>query len=222
LLEALYQTNLSPYEWRTVLFIIRKTYGFHHKDAEIALSQFVGRVKEKETGEIKVQGTGLDMRHIGRTLDKLVDRRIIGRKKVGGKWRYWFQKEYKLSKHSKRAKTPLPSKAEVRLKSMPPEAVQSMPPEAYRKDIKYKKNTIYGNEDTKREPLAPPPTGVSSVKETEEELSILDLITEEIKRVDGMTPEQVERKRAKMFARQFKAGAQVKDNPVEPYTTLYR
>lgn len=39
LLEAFSRVNLSPYEWRVVFCILRKTYGWHRKADRIALSQ---------------------------------------------------------------------------------------------------------------------------------------------------------------------------------------
>lgn len=45
LAEALYHTNLSPYEWRVLWFIFRKTYGHQKKTDRISLSQI-----EKATG----------------------------------------------------------------------------------------------------------------------------------------------------------------------------
>ena len=45
LLEALCWMNLSPYEWRVLLWILRKTYGWKKKTDWISLSQF-----SKETG----------------------------------------------------------------------------------------------------------------------------------------------------------------------------
>ena len=39
ILEALVKRRLSPNEWRVVVFIIRKTYGWHKKIDRIAISQ---------------------------------------------------------------------------------------------------------------------------------------------------------------------------------------
>ena len=45
ILEALARTHLSPNEWKIVILVIRKTYGWHKPDDWIALSQI-----EKHTG----------------------------------------------------------------------------------------------------------------------------------------------------------------------------
>lgn len=58
ILEALCKVNLSKYEWRVLLFILRKTYGYHKQSDRIPLSQFS-------------QGTGLDRRHVHRALKSL-------------------------------------------------------------------------------------------------------------------------------------------------------
>lgn len=58
LLEALCKVNLSKYEWRVLLFVLRKTHGYHKSSDVIPLSQFSG-------------GTGLDRRHVHRALKSL-------------------------------------------------------------------------------------------------------------------------------------------------------
>src|SRR5574341_216670 len=55
LLERLCKVNLAKYEWRVLLFILRKTYGYHKQSDRIPLSQFS-------------QGTELDRRHVFRAL----------------------------------------------------------------------------------------------------------------------------------------------------------
>jgi phage replication O-like protein O len=71
ILEALAQINLSSYQWRCVLFLIRKTYGFSRKSDQIALSQWTS-------------GTGIKKPHVCRTLKELQQKRIITNS--GNRW----------------------------------------------------------------------------------------------------------------------------------------
>jgi len=64
LLEFLYKRNLSPYEMRLFLFILRKTWGFKKKTDIIASRQF-----KKEIG--------LDRRIIHKVLKRLINKNII-------------------------------------------------------------------------------------------------------------------------------------------------
>jgi len=64
LLEQLCRVNLSKYESRVLLLVIRKTYGHHKKTDRIALS-------------IIAEGTGLDKGNAGRALRSLRERNII-------------------------------------------------------------------------------------------------------------------------------------------------
>lgn len=77
ILERLVQFHLSPNQWQVLLFIIRKTYGFHKKVDYIANSQI---------GE----ATGLCKAVISRCLKELNDRQLIIRK---GKY-IGFQKDW--------------------------------------------------------------------------------------------------------------------------------
>lgn len=77
ILEALVKINLSSYQWRCVLFLIRKTYGFSRKSDQIALSQWVS-------------GTGIKKPHVCRTLKELQRRCIVTNS--GNKW--GFNKHY--------------------------------------------------------------------------------------------------------------------------------
>jgi len=43
IIEALWKINLSSYEWRVLLYLLRKTYGWHKKTDQISLSQFSGK-----------------------------------------------------------------------------------------------------------------------------------------------------------------------------------
>lgn len=83
ILEALWKINLSAYETRVLIFLLRKTYGWHKKVDAISLSQFEKAI-------------GLDRRLIHRTLKELSSKGMIvvipqdDRKPVS----YGFQKDY--------------------------------------------------------------------------------------------------------------------------------
>jgi phage replication O-like protein O len=64
ILEALCGIKFSLYEFKTILYIIRKTYGWGKRDDWISYSQF-----EK--------ATHMDRRHVGTALRQLEDRNII-------------------------------------------------------------------------------------------------------------------------------------------------
>ncbi len=64
ILERLALTDLSGSEFRCLLFLLRKTYGYQKKQDKISYSQFA-------------DGTGLDRRSVIRSLEKLVSRSII-------------------------------------------------------------------------------------------------------------------------------------------------
>jgi len=82
ILGALWKINLSSYEWRVLLYLFRKTYGWHKKMDRIALSQF-----SKDIGINRV--------HVHRALKKLSLRNIIvtypGNSQILS---YGFQKNY--------------------------------------------------------------------------------------------------------------------------------
>jgi phage replication O-like protein O len=64
LLEALFQSELSRCEYQIVLAIIRKTYGYHKKEASIGNSQLALM-------------TGIDRRNVGRTIRALSEKNIL-------------------------------------------------------------------------------------------------------------------------------------------------
>jgi phage replication O-like protein O len=78
LLEALARINLDPYENRVLLFIIRKTYGWHKKMDWISLSQIA-------------MGTGIRKSHISRTINSLEERNLVIR---GSNKHIGLQKDY--------------------------------------------------------------------------------------------------------------------------------
>lgn len=64
LLEAVMKINLSSYEFRVIMAIMRKTYGYSKKQDYISLSQLE---------EI----TGIKACHVCRTLKKLKDKNMV-------------------------------------------------------------------------------------------------------------------------------------------------
>jgi len=93
-LEQLAKLYLSPNQWQVVIFIIRKTYGFHKKVDYIANSQIV-------------EGTGLGKTVISRTLRNLEQMKVISR---DGKY-LGFQKDWQ--KWQRLAEQPTPERKEV-------------------------------------------------------------------------------------------------------------
>jgi phage replication O-like protein O len=79
ILDHLCQLKLNGTEWMTLLFIIRKTYGFQKKEDKIPLSQIS-------------EATGISTSHICRALNKLRKIRIIKRNGHGT----GFNKNYDL------------------------------------------------------------------------------------------------------------------------------
>jgi len=83
ILEALWKVNLSSYETRVLIYLLRKTYGWHKKTDRISLSQFSREI-------------GMDRRLVHRTLKELSSKGMIvvipqdDRKPVS----YGFQKDY--------------------------------------------------------------------------------------------------------------------------------
>ena len=69
IMEAMARTHWSGYEIQIILFLLRKTYGWHKKEDWISLSSF-----EK--------ATGIDHTSICRTIKKLVQRKIIKKNKI--------------------------------------------------------------------------------------------------------------------------------------------
>ena len=78
ILEALARVKLCTYEFRVLLFIIRKTYGYDKKTDWIALSQIS-------------KGTNILKSNVSRTLRNLEHRHIIIR---GDHRHIGFQKDY--------------------------------------------------------------------------------------------------------------------------------
>ena len=64
LLQVVYGTDFNATQLKIILLIIRFTYGFHKKDAEISLS-FISK------------GTGISKRYISSELKKLIDSKVV-------------------------------------------------------------------------------------------------------------------------------------------------
>lgn len=94
IIEALAKLKLTPYEWRVLMVILRKTFGYGKPEDAISLSQF------KNVTNIQTQ-------HIHRTLISLINKGVIrcngiikvqthhGYQKIHT---YQFQKDYSLWK----------------------------------------------------------------------------------------------------------------------------
>lgn len=70
-MEALCRTALAPSEWSVVLFVLRRTWGWHKKQDKISLTQFE-------------EATHLSRKYVCRALEKTVARRILFVEKSGG------------------------------------------------------------------------------------------------------------------------------------------
>ncbi len=81
--EALARVNLTSHENRVLWCILRKTYGWNKKADRISYSQFQ-------------DATGIDRRHIGRSLSSLKTRQIITCQGDGYSLEYGLQKDYEL------------------------------------------------------------------------------------------------------------------------------
>lgn len=87
ILEALIKAKLNGYEWRIVITVLRKTYGFRKKADWISNSQFVDM-------------TGITKSHVSDAIKRLVSRNILTRDgfKIG------FQKVYTKWEHTGKQK----------------------------------------------------------------------------------------------------------------------
>jgi phage replication O-like protein O len=85
IVEALAKTYLSPAENKIIWAVFRKTYGWHKKTDHISYSQFE-------------EMTGLDKRHIGAPLQRLIERKIIFSTNAGERRtsEYGIQKNWEL------------------------------------------------------------------------------------------------------------------------------
>jgi phage replication O-like protein O len=88
ILEALAKTHLSGGEFRAVLFLLRKTYGWHKKEDTVSLSQWA---------------RGIDVGNNQKAIEiinKLIAKKIIYRgPKVGLVWVYGFNKYFEEWEH---------------------------------------------------------------------------------------------------------------------------
>lgn len=95
--EALSRTNLSPYEWRFLMVLFRKTYGWDKKDDWIALSQIVAM-------------TGMHKSHVSRAKRLLILRNIVtprGNKLAFNKYHtQWRELPHGVNNHAKKNVTP--------------------------------------------------------------------------------------------------------------------
>jgi phage replication O-like protein O len=127
LLEAISRINLSSYEFRVMMAIIRKTYGFSKKKDWISLSQL---------GEI----TGISVPHVCRSINKLkVKNMLIKNGKITG-----IQKDYRQWKVTQTGSTQIGSTSMGNKdKKLPKQAIKitqtgkkKLPKQADTKEIK--------------------------------------------------------------------------------------
>lgn len=83
LLEAICRAYFSPAESKVFWSVVRKTYGWHKKSDRISYSQFE-------------ESTGLDRRHVGPALKRLISRNILTCTNAGERHmsEYGVQKDY--------------------------------------------------------------------------------------------------------------------------------
>jgi phage replication O-like protein O len=81
IVEQLARINLSNYEWRILMVILRKTYGWNKKTDNISLSQFE-------------DSTGIKSQHIAVALKRLVKSNVITKHNGSKVMEYGLQKDY--------------------------------------------------------------------------------------------------------------------------------
>jgi phage replication O-like protein O len=81
IMEQLARHHMTGYQWQVLMTILRRTYGWHKKTDQISVTQFQ-------------KATGLDRRHVHRTVKELVEKNIVA--KIGNSRivTYGFQKDY--------------------------------------------------------------------------------------------------------------------------------
>jgi len=109
LMGALMRTNFSAYDRRVLDCILRKTYGWNRKTDRISYSQFT-------------EETGINRRHVARSISKLLDRNIIT---VNGSG---YALEYGLQKDFEKWDASLPKEVtNINLQSLPKQVIESLP-----------------------------------------------------------------------------------------------
>ena len=119
ILDALIRTTLTRHEARLLLFIMRRTYGWHKTSDRISYNQLE-------------EGTGLDRRNISRTISRLVQNGLVVITGTKHKLRYAIQKDYEQWQtlsvdtmiYHKRTQTSSPDTTNTRRK---PEALSNSP-----------------------------------------------------------------------------------------------
>lgn len=85
--------DLTGGELRCLLYICRRTYGFHRDSDSISYSQFEHGIKDKEGNQVDM-GCGLSRETISISLQALEDRKIIVKKKHGQSFKYSINLEF--------------------------------------------------------------------------------------------------------------------------------
>lgn len=119
ILEQLARINLTSYQWRILLVLMRKTYGWNKREDSISLSQFC-------------ISTGIKRPHICRSLKELILKQIVTQLGNGYITKYMFQKDFDKWKS-------LPNRAKVvpnGVMGSPPLGNKLVPRGGHTKDIK--------------------------------------------------------------------------------------
>ena len=131
ILEALWKVNLSPYEYRVLLYLLRKTYGWQKKTDRITLSQFAKDI-------------GIDRRLIFRAIKKLSSKQmIVIYKDDKNRLSYGFQKDYDKWTLSSKKMTVIYRDDKVSSKEMTKLSSKQIPTKE--NIINYTKENIYTN-----------------------------------------------------------------------------
>ena len=122
ILEALARTNLSPYEWRVLMFLFRKTYGHQKKADAIPRSQFSN-------------GLCLDRRLVHRAIKSLESKRLLViSRDDSGAVSYQFQKDYTKWRVSSRKMTVISREDKLSSAEMTEVSSPEMPSKERRKE----------------------------------------------------------------------------------------
>lgn len=81
ILEKLVTLKLGVYEWRILLYLMRKTYGYQKKEDWISKGQFA-------------EATGIKRVHVIRTINSLLEKRIITKTGDSQQPKYGIQKDW--------------------------------------------------------------------------------------------------------------------------------
>jgi phage replication O-like protein O len=113
LLEAVMRANLSRRQYKVVLAVIRKTYGYGKKEAELTMTEIANM-------------TGLDLAHVSRTVNELAKTATLLKRQGGGGQVIGLNKNYgqwhlaKLARVAKTASKTCQNGKHIKKKEIPP------------------------------------------------------------------------------------------------------